>query len=81
MPQVGEESAAERQRQIAEAEKKVAQVQRRVSGLEEEQHRYAINPFRPTPDELDVKLHRAREELRKAKKELEQLRADLASPP
>ncbi|MCZ6783155.1 MAG: hypothetical protein O7G30_07560, partial [Proteobacteria bacterium] len=81
LPQVSEESAAERQRQIAEAEKKVAQAQRRVSGLEEEQQRYATNPFRPTPDELDVKLHRAREELRKAKKELEQLRADLASPP
>ncbi len=74
LPQVSEESAAERQRQIAEAEKKVAQAQRRVSGLEEEQHRYATNPFRPTPDELNIKLHRAGEELRKANKELEQLR-------
>ena len=74
LPQVSEESAAERQRQIAESEKKVAQAQRRVSGLEE-QRPAAINPFVP-PHQTDwmAELDRAREELRKAKRQLDQLR-------
>ncbi len=76
LPQVSEESAAERQRQIAESEKKVAQAQRRVSGLEE-QRPAAINPFVP-PHQTDwmAELDRAREELRKAKRQLEQLRGN-----
>ncbi len=76
LPQVSEESAAERQRQIAESEKKVAQALRRVSGLEE-QRPAAINPFVPPHRAAWMaELDRAREELRKAKRQLEQLRGD-----
>ncbi len=76
LPQVSEESAAERQRQIVESEKRVAQAQRRVSGLEE-QRSAAINPFVP-PHQAGwmAELGQAREELRKAKRQLEQLRGD-----
>ncbi len=76
LPQVSEESAAERQRQIAESEKKVAQAQRRVSGLEG-QRSAALNPFVPPHRAAWMaELDRAREELRKAERQLEQLRGD-----
>ncbi len=76
LPQVSEESVAERQRKIAESEKKVAQAQRRVSGLEE-QRPAALNPFVPPHRAAwTAELDRAREELRKAERQLERLRGN-----